>query len=97
MKKRNYIPLGAAEITPGEILFEDYMKPMSLSIRELSRRMKCDPMRVSEIIRGKRSISAETSLMLGKAFSMSPDFWFNIQNTHDFAIAAKKHPELLAA
>jgi len=61
---------------------------MELSLRELARRMGCGPMRISEIVRGKRSITAETSILLGRALGVSPAFWLGIQMDHDLALAA---------
>ncbi len=95
MKEKTKVALGAAQNTPGEILFEEFMEPLGLSVRELARRMGCDPSRVSAIVRGKRSITADTSLMLGKALGVSPQFWIGIQCDHDLAKSALKHPELV--
>jgi len=86
MKER--IALGAAAVTPGEILAEEFLKPMGLSQRELARRMGVRPMRVNEIVRGKRSITAETALRLGAALGVSARFWMNLQSNHDLAVAA---------
>ncbi|EKD25815.1 MAG: XRE family plasmid maintenance system antidote protein [uncultured bacterium] len=66
-------------IHPGEILFEDFMKPMNISINSLARDIKVPPNRISEIIHGKRSITADTALRLAKYFGMSPETWLNLQ------------------
>jgi len=73
---------------PGEILRNEFLAPMDLSLSELARRMGCGPMRISEIVRGKRSITAETSILLGHALGVSPAFWPDIQMDHDLALAA---------
>jgi len=86
--KKNSIPLGPALNTPGEVLRHEFLVPLGLSLRELARRMGCGPMRVSEIVRGKRSITAETSILLGRALGVSPAFWLGIQMDHDLALAA---------
>lgn len=86
--KKYSIPLGPALNTPGEILRDEFLVPMELSLWELARRMGCGPMRVPEIVRGKRSITAETSILLGHALGVSPAFWFGIQMDHDLALAA---------
>jgi len=86
--KKNSIPLGPALNMPGEILREEFLLPMGLSLRELARRMGCGPMRVSEIVRGKRAITAETSILPGRALGVSPVFWLGIQMDHDLAMAA---------
>lgn len=80
--------MGAATVTPGEVLAEEFLKPLGLSQRELARRMGVKPMRVSEVVRGKRSITADTALRLGEALGTSARFWMNLQSTHDLAIAA---------
>jgi len=61
---------------------------MELSLRELARRRGCGPMQVSEIVRGKRSITAERSILLGLALGVSPAFWLDIQMDHDLDLAA---------
>lgn len=88
MNMNTKIPVGPAKITPGELLMEEFLSPMGMSIRELARRMGCGPMRVSEIARGKRSITAETSILLGEALGVSPAFWLGVQADHDLAKAA---------
>jgi antitoxin HigA-1 len=86
MKER--IPLGAANVTPGEVLAEEFLAPLGLTHRELARRMGVSPMRVSEIVRGKRSITADTAIKLGKALGTSARFWMNLQINYDLAMAA---------
>ena len=66
-------------LTPGEILFEDYMKPMGLTQNGLARALGVPPRRVNEIIHGKRAITLDTSLRLGRYFGQSPRFWLNVQ------------------
>ncbi len=84
------VPLGAALVTPGEILREEFMEPMGLSVRELARRMDVGPIRISQIIRGQRAITAETALRLGTALDTTAIFWLNLQNNYDLARAARK-------
>ena len=64
---------------PGEILLEDYMKPMGLTQNALARALGVPPRRVNEIIHGKRAITLDTSLRLGRFFGQLPRFWLNIQ------------------
>jgi addiction module HigA family antidote len=91
MKTPKDIPLGAAQVTPGEILKEEFLEPLGLSQREVARRMKIGPMRLSEIIRGRRSITADTALRLAEVFEgTTPRFWMNLQTNHDLAKAALK-------
>jgi addiction module HigA family antidote len=71
-------------ITPGEILLEDYLKPMDISQNALARALGVSPRSINEIVLARRSISAEMSIKLGVFFRQSPQFWFNIQSTCDF-------------
>jgi len=76
-------------IPPGEILYEEFMKPIGLSANQLARDIDVPPGRISEIINGKRSITADTALRLGKYFSVSPDIWLNLQADYDMRIARR--------
>ena len=64
------------EIHPGEILLEEFMKPLSLTARQLSADIDVPPSRISEIVNGHRPITADTAVRLGIFFSMDPEFWF---------------------
>ena len=66
-------------MTPGEILIEDYMQPMALTQNALARAIGVPPRRINEIIHGRRTITLDTSLRLGRYFGQSPRFWLNIQ------------------
>ena len=70
-------------MTPGEILLEDYMKPIGLTQNALARALGVPPRRVNEIIHGKRAITLDTSLRLGRFFGQSARFWLNIQTECD--------------
>jgi addiction module HigA family antidote len=72
-----------SNIHPGEILLEEFLKPMGISAYRLSKETKIDQTRISEIIKGKRSISVDTALRFSKFFSNSPEFWINLQNHFD--------------
>ena len=74
-------------ISPGEILLEEFMKPLNISQAQLARDIKVPPNRVSQIIRGKREITADTALRLGKYFGMEPEFWLNLQMRYNMKIA----------
>ena len=71
------------QMTPGEILLEDYMKPVGLTQNALARALGVPPRRVNEIIHGKRAITLDTSLRLGRYFGQSPRFWLNVQTECD--------------
>ena len=71
------------EIHPGEILLEDFMKPMGITARQLAADIDVSPSRISEIVHGTRPITADTALRLGLFFSMEPRFWLNLQSEYD--------------
>lgn len=73
-------------VHPGEILLEEFLKPMSLSQNKLAMAIRVPAPRINEIVHGKRSISADTALRLGKFFDMSPQFWMNLQTQYDLAV-----------
>lgn len=73
-------------VHPGEILLEEFLKPMELSQNQLAMALHVPAPRINEIVRGKRSISADTALRLGKYFGMQPQFWMNLQSQYDLAV-----------
>ena len=77
-------------ITPGEILREDFMEPLEISINKLSRDLCVPPNRISEIVNGKRSITADTALRLERYFNVEAQFWLNLQNEYDLRIIKRK-------
>jgi addiction module HigA family antidote len=83
-------------IHPGEILFEDYLKPLRVSQNALARSLAITPKTVSEIVLGKRGISPEMSIRLGKFFGQSPRFWLNLQTEYDFRCALRRARTLTA-
>lgn len=68
---------------PGEMLFEEFLKPMALSQAEAARRMGISLNRLNELVRGKRGVTAETALRLAKLLGTTPEFWLNLQTTWD--------------
>ena len=76
-------------IHPGEILLEDFMKPMDISINRLVRDIAVPPGRISGIVNGKRGITADTALRLGKYFGVSPQTWMGLQAEYDLRIAQR--------
>ena len=74
-------------IHPGEILFEEFLKPMDISQNKLGRDLGVSPRRINEIIHGKRSITADTALRLGVYFGNSPSFWLGLQMDYDLDVA----------
>jgi addiction module HigA family antidote len=83
------------EIHPGEVLKEDLMVPMGITTRQLSADTDVTPSRISEIVNGKRAISAETALRLGLFFKMEPRCWLNLQAEYDIRIAERELREQL--
>ena len=73
-------------IHPGEILIEEFLKPMGISQYRLAKDISVPPRRINEIVHGKRSISADTALRLGRFFGMSPQFWLNLQTRFDLEV-----------
>lgn len=69
--------------TPGAILLEEFLEPMGLSQAELARRTGIPASRLTEIIKGRRAITAETALALGIFFKMEAQFWINLQSNYD--------------
>ena len=78
-----------SNIHPGEILEEDFLKPMGMSAYKLAKETNLDPKRISEIIHGKRAISVDTALRFSKLFGNSAEFWLNIQSHYD--LEQKRH------
>lgn len=70
-------------ITPGEILEEEFLKPMGITQYRLAKDTSVPPRRINEIVKGKRAITADTALRLGKYFGMAPEFWLNLQTHYD--------------
>lgn len=77
------------EIHPGEILLEEFMKPLGLTARQLSADIDVPPSRISEIVNGHRPITADTAVRLGIFFSMDPEFWINLQTEYDIRQAKR--------
>ncbi len=76
-------------IPPGEILLEEFMKPMGISINRLARDIAVPPGRISEIVNGKRAITADTALRLGKFFGVSPEIWLGLQSDYELRRAER--------
>ena len=71
---------------PGEILLEEFLKPMEISQYRLAKDISVDPRRVNEIVHGQRAISADTALRFGRYFGTSPQFWLNLQSHYDLEV-----------
>lgn len=85
MSASKYLPV----IHPGEILLEEFIKPMELSLASVSRATGIPASRLTEITKGRRSITAETALRLAKYFGTSAGFWIGLQSEHDLEVAER--------
>jgi len=70
-------------VHPSEILLEEFLKPMGISQNRLALDMRVPPRRINEIVHGKRRITADTALRLGRYFGISAQFWFGLQMDYD--------------
>lgn len=77
-----------APVHPGEILLEEFLKPMDLSQNQLALAIRVPARRINEIVHGKRRITADTALRLARYFDMSPQFWLGLQMDYDLDVAA---------
>lgn len=83
-------------VTPGELLLEEFLKPMGLSQYRLAKEIGVPAQRISEIILGKRSITADTDLRLCKFFGLSNGYWLRAQVAHDIEVAERQMGDLLS-
>lgn len=72
---------------PGEILAAEFLEPLGLSARSLATKIGVPANRISEIVRGRRDVSADTAIRLGRYFRTDPRFWLNLQTAHDLSKA----------
>lgn len=84
------LPTDRPPITPGEILLEEFLKPLGISQRELARALGIPYQRVNEIVRGKRAITPDTALRLARFFDTTPDVWLNLQRRVDLYWARQR-------
>ena len=84
-------------IHPGEILFEEFLKPLCISQYRLAKGIGVSPRRINEIVHGKRSITADTALRLALYFGTSARFWMNLQSGYDLESEKDRLGSRLAA
>jgi len=84
------IPENRIPTHPGEILSEEFLKPMNISQIAFARHIGVPTQRVNEIVNGKRGITPETAWLLSEALTTTPEFWMNLQTVYDLA---RKRPE----
>jgi len=75
-----------APVHPGEVLLEDFLKPLGLTQYRLAKSLTVPPRRVNEIVHGKRAVTADTALRLARFFGTSERFWLNLQTSYDLEI-----------
>ena len=83
-------------IHPGEVLREEFMQPLGISINRLSRDLNVPPNRIHGIVHGRRSITADTALRLGTHFGVSAETWLNLQSEYDLRLARRTAGEQIA-
>ncbi|MFH1436235.1 MAG: HigA family addiction module antitoxin [Pseudomonadota bacterium] len=79
-----------APVHPGEILLEEFLRPMGLSQNQLANDIGVPPRRINEIVHGKRRVTADTALRLAKYFKMSPEFWLGLQMDYELDVEADR-------
>ena len=80
-------------VHPGEILLEEFLKPLEMSMNQLAIALRVPASRINAIVDGERSISADTALRLGRYFGISPEFWLNLQAGYDLRVARRELEE----
>lgn len=78
-------------IHPGEVLLEDFMKPLSLSQYRVAQDIGVPTLRISQIVHGKRAVTADTAMRLARYFGTSPDVWLRLQARYDLEVAERKY------
>lgn len=76
-------------VHPGEILSEEFMEPLDLTSYALAQRIGVDPPRIYKIVKGERSVTADTALRLSRLFGTTPRFWLNLQARYDLEVAER--------
>ncbi len=94
-RKMVRVPTHREPTHPGEMLLEEFLKPMGITQRQLSRAIKVPYQRINEIINGKRGITPSTALRLAKYFGTSEDFWLNLQLRWDLYRTIKKEKDII--
>ena len=84
------IPEKRVPTHPGEILLEEFLRPLKLSQRALADELGIPLQRVNELVNGKRGVTPETAWLLARRFKISPEFWMHLQSAHDLAVARER-------
>jgi antitoxin HigA-1 len=84
------IPRHRSPTHPGEILLHEFLFPMNLSQVELAEKIKVPIQRINTLVNGKRGVTAETAILLGRQLGTSPEFWMNLQTSWDLYFAEQR-------
>src|SRR5260370_29589635 len=84
-KRENLMP----PVHPGEVLLEDFMKPLGLSVNKLALDLHVPATRIGEIVHQRRRVTADTALRLARYFNTNPEFWLNLQNFYDLELTRR--------
>lgn len=84
------IPENRIPTHPGEVLLEEFLKPYGLTQVAFAKHIGVPVQRINEIVHGKRGVTPETAWLLAQAFGTTPEFWINLQTTHDLALSRPK-------
>jgi addiction module HigA family antidote len=76
---------------PGEVLSEEFLKPLGMSVNALAMALRVPATQIGAVVKGERSVTADTALRLGRFFGTSPEFWVNLQAMHDLTKAKLEH------
>ena len=87
MQDRKIAPSMRVRITPGEVLKEEFMVPLGLSANALAKHLDIPTNRISSIVNGTRGITPDTAIKFGEACNTTPEFWMNLQQGYDLAVA----------
>jgi len=82
MKKKRMAP-----VHPGEILLEQFLKPLAMSQNKLALEISVPPRRINEIVKGRRRVTADTAMRLARFFRMTPEYWMGLQADYDLDVA----------
>ena len=75
-------------IHPGEVLREEFLAPLDISVHRLAKALKLSPRRLNELVHGRRAVTTDTALGLGRYFGTTPEFWLALQTRYDLDVAA---------
>lgn len=96
MRLRSSITIDERDDEEGELLLEEFLKPMGVSQYRLAHAIDVPPRRINEIVHGKRAITADTALRLGRYFGMNPRFWMNLQADYELRLANRASGKQIA-